>query len=157
MGKFYLGIFVGFFIATALMFGIVQVSMAPYESTIKTAQPYAQETYDITHSSYYSNAENIAAKVKEYAAKVAEIPVIGTMAQTAQVQQYADAAISLFENARKSSEVVLVLIGWTLALIGLAAPGFLFSVLMIIAGVWVYKKNLPCCCEGEKAATGKKR
>ncbi|MCX6769640.1 MAG: hypothetical protein NT051_03090 [Candidatus Micrarchaeota archaeon] len=132
--------------------------MAPYESTIKTAQPYAQETYDITHSGYYSSAENIAAKVKEYSAKVAEIPVIGTMAQTAQVQQYADAAISLFENARNSSEVVLVLIGWTLALIGLAAPGFLFSVLMIIIGVWIYKKEGGMsCCEGKTAATGKKR
>ena len=155
MTKFYAGMLVGFFLATALMFGIVQLYVAPYESTIRTAQPYAQEAYTMTHAGYYANAENVAAKVREYAAKVAAIPVIGSMVPADQVEQYATIAVKLFENAKQSSEIVLLLIGWALFVLGMTMPALLFSILMIMVGVWMYKKDCCACCPSE-AKTEKK-
>lgn len=149
MTKFYAGMLVGFFLATTIMFGIVQMYVAPYEGTIRTAQPYAQDMYAMTHSDYYSSTENIAAKVREYAAKVAEIPVIGEMVQAGQVEQYANDAVALFANARESSEVVVLLIGWALLLLGMTMPALLFSIAMVILGVWMYKTDCGACCMGE--------
>lgn len=149
MTKFYAGMLVGFFLATALMFGLVQLYIAPHEQTIKTAQPYAQEAYTITHSEYYANAQNVAVKVRDVAASIAALPVIGPMIGKTQVEQYANTAVTLFENAKQSSEVVVLMIGWMLFVIGMTMPALLFSILMIIVGVWIYKKDCEesCACE----------
>jgi hypothetical protein len=94
-----------------------------------------------SHSDYYANAQNVAVKVKEVAASVAQIPLIGSIAQGAQVEQYADAAVVLFQNAKQSSEVVVLMVGWSLLLIGLSLPAFLVSVILVIVGLWLAKEE----------------
>ncbi len=157
MTKFYAGMLVGFFLATAIMFGLVQLYAAPYESTIRTAQPYAQGVYDTTHSGYYAEAQNVADKVRSVAAKIAELPVIGTAFQSAQVERYANTAVALFENAKQSSEIVVMLIGWALFVLGITMPALLFSILMIIVGVWLYKSDYCECCIGGKATPARRK
>lgn len=156
MGKFYAGMLVGFFLATALMFGIIQIYVAPYTEAIKTTQPYAQEVYAITHSGYYSNAQNVAAKVSEVASQLAALPLIGAGMQSTHVEQYAKTAVTLFENAKQSSEMTVTLVGWAIMVLGITLPALLFSILMVIVGVWMYKSDCCPCCAEEKAPSAKK-
>jgi len=159
MTKFYAGMLVGFFLATALMFGIIQLYVSPYENDIKTAKPYAEEVYTITHSGYYADTQNVASKVKEVAAEIAEMPFIGAAVQKSQIESYANTAVALLENAKQSSEIGVMLVGWALLLISLTLPALLFSLLMIALGVWMYKNgSCPCCMEDEqKPVKGKKK
>jgi len=157
MTKFYAGMIVGFFLATALMFGFIQLYVAPYTASIKTTQPYVEEVYSITHSSYYANAQNVALKVKEIALQIAALPIVGSTVQSSQVENYAATAVTLFENAKQSSEMTVTLVDWAILVLGITIPALLFSILMIIVGVWMYKNGgCPCCME-DKPAKGKKR
>lgn len=156
MTKFYAGMLTGFFLATALMFGSILMFISPYEGAIRTAQPYAQEIYSITHSGYYSNAQNVALKVREVASQLATMPFIGSSIQSSHVEQYAATAVTLFENAKQSSEVVIQLVGWAIFIIGITLPMFLISIIMVISGIWMYKNNC-CLCSIDEAALSTKK
>ena len=141
MTKFVAGLLIGFFVAVGLMAGFVQVYMGPNYETIKTAQPYAQTVYNLAHSGTYGQTQAFVAKINEAAASVAQIPMLGSMVDTAKVSQYAQMAVDALQNAKASSEVTLQLISTSLMLIEAALPLFLLSLIMIGVGYWMYTEE----------------
>jgi hypothetical protein len=141
MTKFVAGMLMGFFLATALMAGFVQVYMGPYYETVKTSKPYAQALYNVAHTQTYTETQAFVAKVNEAAGAVAALPVIGNAVDTAKISQYAQMALDTLKNAKQSSEVMLQMVNTTLTLIESALPIFILSLVMIGAGYWMYQKD----------------
>jgi hypothetical protein len=150
MTKFVSGLVIGFFLAVALMAGYVQVYMGPHYETVKMAQPYAKALYNVAHSDAYTETQALVEKVKDAAAAVAQVPIIGSSFEQAKVTQYAQVAIETLQNAKASSEVMLTMVNMTLSLIEASVSALLFSIGAIIFGAWLYYKD-------EKAAKKGKR
>lgn len=139
--KFASGLLVGFFLAVGIMFCAVEVVMGPHYDNIKTAKPYAEQAYALTHSPTYGDAQAFVAKIREGAAYVATLPFLGGVVNEYKVQQYVQAAVDMMQNAKQSSETVLQMINFTLALIESALLVIVISVIMIAVGCSLYLKE----------------
>jgi len=137
MMKFYAGLIAGFFLAFALVFGFVQVELAPHYNEIKQIQPDVQAAYDATHSADYASVQEFMGKVKEAGDKLSALPVIGSGFSALKIQDYAQRAISLMGNAKGISEGLVPLVGTAIAAIEAAAWAFWLSVVLMLAGFYL--------------------
>ncbi len=134
--KFCYGLLVGFFLASALLFGAIQVAMGPSYNQLVSVKGYAQTTYGITHSSTYAGVQAFVANVDQSATQVAAMPFIGGLVDKAQIPAYTKAVSDILQGRKDLSEIELSAINTEIQLIQLAMPLFLVSLAIVIIGVW---------------------
>lgn len=150
MTKFIAGLLIGFFLATGIMAGMVQVYMGPHYQTVKTAQPYAEGAYNIAHGSGYFEMQSLAYKINDAATAISQLPLIGSAIEKEKVTEYTRFAIDTLKNAKDSSEVMLSLVNMTISLIEMSIPLLALSVIMIGAGCYIYQKETDAAPEAKK-------
>jgi hypothetical protein len=154
MEKFYAGLLVGFFLAFAMVFGFVQASLAPHYNEIKEIKPDVDMAYKATHSEKYSDVRALIVNVKSASESLAALPVIGGGIDALGVQNYAQQAIDLMDNAKGISEGMVPLVDTALGAIEVSAWAFWVSLVLVLAGV--YSAFGGCKAFGKKAPAAKK-
>jgi len=134
--KFCYGMLVGFFLASALLFGAIQVVMGPSYNQLVGVQGYAKTTYDITHSSTYGNVQSFVAKVDNSAVQLAAMPFIGGLVDKAEIPAYTKAVSDILQGRKDLSEIELNAINTEIQLIQLSLPLLLVSIAIVVFGAW---------------------
>lgn len=141
------GMLIGFFLATSILFGYVQLALAPSYSSLLQTKKYAQLSYDITHSAGYSSLQAFVGKINDGAHEVASLPIIGGVVSKSSAPEYTGMVVDLMEGRKELSEQELALINAQISLIQISLPALVFSLLMVIAGSYVLMAG---CKESEK-------
>jgi len=147
--RFASGLLIGFFLATGLMFGLIQLSLGPYYGTLMNLKPQLEIAYAITHSDAYAGIQVLVGNVNTAAEAIAQIPIIGEGMDATKVPMYAQALSTFMESVRGFTESGLALVNFEIMLLQLAIPAILASIVMIAVGA---KMN----AEAGKKAKGKK-
>jgi len=134
--KFCYGLLIGFFLASALLFGAIQAVMGPSYNQLVSMKGYAQTTYDITHSSTYAGLQGFVANVDESAAQLAAMPFIGGIVDRAQIPAYTKAVSEILQGRKDLSENELWAINTEIQLIQWSLPLFLVSLAIVVFGAW---------------------
>jgi len=151
--KFCYGVLVGFFLASALLFGTIQVAMGPSYNQLVRVQGYSKTTYDITHSSAYAGVQAFVTNVDQSATQIAAMPFIGGLVNRAEIPAYTKAVSDILQGRKDLSEIELWAINTEIQLIELSMPLLLISIAIVIIGVWkVMEMSKPAV-----AAKGKKK
>ena len=151
--KFCYGLLIGFFLASALLFGAIQVAMGPSYNQLVSVKGYAQTTYGITHSATYAGVQAFVTNVDQSATQIAAMPFIGGLVNRAEIPTYTKAVADIFQGRKDLSEIELSAINTEIQLIQLAMPLLLVSIAIVIFGVWkMMEMEKPAA-----AAKGKKR
>jgi len=151
--KFCYGLLIGFFLASALLFGTIQVAMGPSYSQLVRVQSYAKTTYDITHSATYSGVQAFVVNVDQAATQIAAMPFIGGLVNKAEIPTYTKAVSDILQGRKDLSEIELGAINAEIQLIEMSMPILLISLAIVIIGVWkVMEMGKPAV-----AAKGKKK
>ena len=135
------GMLIGFFLAATILFGYVQLAMAPDYQNLLQTKKYAQLGYDITHSIGYADTQEFVGKINEGAEELATLPLIGTMVDKANIAQYTQTVVSLLEGRKELAEQELNLISAEISLIQLSLPALVFSILMVATGIYVLMED----------------
>ncbi|VVB58556.1 Uncharacterised protein [Candidatus Anstonella stagnisolia] len=147
--RFASGLLIGFFLATGLMFALIQFTLGPYYNDLMKLKPQVEILYGITHSGMYGGMQGLIANVNNAADVLAQIPIIGAGIDATKIPAYAQSMGSMMETARMFTENVLVLINFEITLLQLAIPAIILSVVMIAVGANMHS-------ECNKKAKGKK-
>lgn len=154
MEKFYAGLLVGFFLAFAMVFGFVQASLAPYYNEIKEIKPEVDMAYKATHSEKYADVRALIVNVKSASESLAALPLIGGGVDALGVQNYAQQAVDLMDNAKGISEGMVPLVDTALGAIEVSAWAFWVSLVLVLAGVYsafgVKAKKAPAAKKAKK-------
>jgi len=131
------GMLIGFFLATTILFGFVQLSMAKDYQNLQQTKKYAQLSYDITHSTGYAGVQAFVAKIDEGATELASLPIIGGVVSRTSAPEYTQMVMDLLEGRKELAVQELNLISAEIALIEFSMPALVFSLLMIAGGVYM--------------------
>jgi hypothetical protein len=134
--KFCYGLLIGFFLAVALVFGIVQVQLGPEYGKLQSMQGYAQTTYSITHSPMYSGVQAFVANVDKSATQLAAMPFIGGAVNKAEIPVYTRAVSDILQARKDLSENELWAINSEIQLVQLSMPLLLVSLAIVVFGAW---------------------
>ena len=145
--QFYSGLIMGFFLATGLLFGAVQLFMAPHYSDLVQLQGYAQQGYQFTHSQTYTEVQMFAEKLNEGANTLSGMPLIGALVNKENVPIYTQDMLAMVKHARTLSDNAVWAMGSIITVIQIALVGLAVSVVMIAAGYYY----------GTEKKAGKKR
>jgi len=134
--QFYSGLLMGFFLATGLLFGAVQIFMAPHYSDLVQLQGYAQQGYQFTHSQTYMEMQTFVEKLNEGANALAGMPLIGALVTKENVPVYTQNVLTMVKHARTLSEDAVWALSSIISIIQIALIGFLASVAMVVVGYY---------------------
>ena len=134
--KFCYGMLIGFFLASALLFGAIQVAMGPSYNQLVSMQGYAKATYDITHSAAYAKVQAFVANVDESATQLAAMPFIGGLVDRTEIPAYTKAVADILQGRKALSENELWAINTEIQLIQWSLPLFLVSLAIVVFGAW---------------------
>jgi len=156
------GILIGFFLASALLFGSIQVAMGPLYSQLVSMKGYAQTTYDITHSPAYAKVQAFVANVDQSAEELATMPFIGGAVEKSEVPAYARAVSDILQGRKNLSEIELWAINTEIMLIQISLPLMLLSLAIAAYGVWKVQELMDAvspapAARAQKPKKGKKR
>jgi hypothetical protein len=126
----------GFFLASALLFGAIQVAMGPTYNQLVSMRGYAQTTYDITHSAAYSSVQAFVASVDKSATQLAAVPFIGNVVDRAEVPAYTKAVSDILQGRKALSEMELSAINTEILLIEWSMPLLLASIAIVAFSAW---------------------
>jgi hypothetical protein len=152
--KFCYGVLVGFFLASSLLFGTIQFAMGPSYNQLVSVQSYAKTTYDITHSSTYSNVQAFVANVDQSANQIAAMPFIGGIVNRAEIPTYTKAVYDILQGRKDLSDIELRAINTQIQLIQLSLPLLLVSLAIVAYGMW---KMMETTKPDAAVAKGKKK
>jgi hypothetical protein len=133
--RFASGFLVGFFLATLLAFGFVQVQLGPYYGDLKSVQPYVQSAYEITHSGMYAGAVDFVSTLNETASALSAIPFIGSSINATEFSEYPRAVGELMLSAKSMSEKLAPTLGLWISIIEVAPFMVAFSLFMMLVGI----------------------
>ncbi|GEM_PF-1045782 len=136
MDKFYAGLMVGFFLAFSMVFGFVQVNLGPYYKDIVAIKPAVDEAYQVTHSEKFADVRGLVVDVKAASEKLATLPIIGDGISSLGIQDYAQQAIGLMDNAKDISEGMVPLVNNAILAIEVSAWALWVSLILVLAGIY---------------------
>ena len=150
------GVLIGFFLASALLFGFIQVAMGPMYNQLVSMKGYAQTTYDITHSPAYANVQAFVANVDQSAEELAAMPFIGGAVEKSEVPSYARAVSDILQGRKNLSEIELWAINTEIMLIQISLPLMLLSLAIAAYGVWKVQELMDAVSPAPAAQKPKK-
>jgi len=151
------GMLIGFFLAATMLFGYVQLAMAPDYQNLLQTKKYAQLSYDITHSAAYASIQTFVDKLDQGAHDLVNVPIIGGMVDKSEVGTYTQTVISLLEGRKELAAQELNLINAEISLIQLSLPALIVSIVMVGAGIYVLMEEKGTKPKAAKAKKGRKR
>jgi len=155
--QFCYGLLIGFFLASAFLFGAIQVVMGPSYSQLISIRGYAQTTYDITHSPAYSSVQSFVTNVDQSANELAALPFIGGFVNKAEIPMYTKAVADILHGRKDLSANELWAINTEIQLIEWSLPLFLASLAIVVFGSWKMQEMTNPDMAPAKAKKGKKR
>jgi hypothetical protein len=149
--QFCYGLLIGFFLASALLFGLIQIYMGPSYNKLVSMQGYAQTTYDITHSTAYASVQTFVAEVDKSAVELSTLPFVGGLVDKTSIPQYTKAVSDILQGRKDLSENELWAINTEIQLIQWSMPLFLVSLAIVVFGVWKVQAEAKPAVAGAKA------
>lgn len=148
------GMLIGFFLAATILFGYVQLAMAPNYQGLLQTKKYVQLGYDITHSIGYADAQAFVGKINTGAEELATLPLIGMMANKSNVAQYTQTMVDMMQGRKEIAEQEMNLINTKISLIQFSLPALIVSILLVGAGIYMLMEEKK---PAAKARKGRKR
>ncbi|VVC03575.1 Uncharacterised protein [Candidatus Burarchaeum australiense] len=138
MTKFVSGFLIGFFLASLLLFGYINLQLGPSQNEIYLLKQYSESAYATTHSASYANIQAMVSSLNELSTSIAQLPVVGGAIDVSRVPEYTSKITELLNSVKVMSESSRTFIETVVFLLNISLAMVVISVIMIAVGGYLY-------------------